>query len=1041
MKRHGLRKLMSSAMAALMLVPVTGAALTTGLTAMAADGEESQLRPAPQNFTVSVSNMPFESDGSTLARGAVTTTLAWDDLEGLDTCEFDVYVTVSSGEDKKLMECMTICEESEYVPPEYAWTVSNGRASYNIDLPTLGENDEQVIDGDWVNAIKENDTVKVRLYGYVEDDGYWYETEMTDFVDFPAVADSNGKTFPQTGPDLGWAVPGNVKVYIDTLPLSADGESIVPGITQNYVSWNNDDDVFCYEIAVLVTTPEGQKGWIAQNTLSRAMFETDENGRNYYRLQYEVVAPGDQEFTDGFVNGAVAGDTVEVFMAAVVKVDNTFYETKNSDAVGYTLEKDILGTTFPVQTVPVAPDWSIPQNFKATPIEIPTDDNGIVKKGEMKTLLTWDDIPRVDEGEIIGLVTLSSGEKAYFAYNTIIRGTGEGGGSVEWTTNSSTHRNSYVLVTPTLDPGEEQVVEYDFVNGLKQGDTIEIFAVSLVFDGQWLMSEPSNSVEFTVTKENLNVTFPIVVEPQTPENVEVVINSMTRGTMIADHFGELEGTVVNMSVSFDKQEGIKEYFVAPIKADGYKAATGNMPFVVVTGAGSYWNSGEGGVFVGPNGETITFENGRITVEVNVMMYDTAPQYSFMGYVEGEDIIMAVVAESSELMMSSDEVLVPVPCKKSSIGVVYPLGLTNDSVIDSDFVTLGDTFTVECAATGGTAPYQFEIKYKKATSEKYTTVQPYSSYDLITLKPAAAVAYDILVNAKDSTGKVASKEFRVNVYKPLENLSVISDTEIIKGSTVTINASAKGGKAPYKYEVTYKKESSTKYTKVQSYKTNNTIKITPTAAVTYDVHVNVMDANGTITGKDFKVKVNNPLANTSTLSASQIEFGSSIKIRASSTGGIGTKKYAVYYKKSTLKDWHLLKDYSTATVYTLKPSTAVTFDIRVDAKDEKGTVVSKTLTFKVRKDLSNDSTISAETVAVKKELKVLGKASGGTEPYEFSFFYKKASRTDWHELFDYDEKNLLTIKFNVATTYDVRVDIRDAEGTVVSTTFRVKVTNS
>lgn len=51
-----------------------------------------------------------------------------------------------------------------------------------------------------------------------------------------------------------------------------------------------------------------------------------------------------------------------------------------------------------------------------------------------------------------------------------------------------------------------------------------------------------------------------------------------------------------------------------------------------------------------------------------------------------------------------------PCKRDSIGVTYPLALKNVSMLNKKSITLVETFTAECAATGGVAPYQYEVKY-------------------------------------------------------------------------------------------------------------------------------------------------------------------------------------------------------------------------------------------------------------------------------------------------------------------------------------------
>lgn len=193
-----------------------------------------------------------------------------------------------------------------------------------------------------------------------------------------------------------------------------------------------------------------------------------------------------------------------------------------------------------------------------------------------------------------------------------------------------------------------------------------------------------------------------------------------------------------------------------------------------------------------------------------------------------------------------------------------------------------------------------------------------------------------------------------VYKPnsvsaLTNSSKLSASSVALGGSVTVNCAASGGKAPYQYAVYYKKSTSTSYRTVQAYKTNKTITITPAVATTYDVRVKVKDSAGTVKTKDFTVKVTaEQLKNTSTLSATSITLGKSITITGKATGGTTPYKYAAYYKKATTTTYHKIRDYSTNATMTVTPAVATNYDVRVKVKDASGKVINKDFTVKVSK---------------------------------------------------------------------------------------------
>jgi len=375
-------------------------------------------------------------------------------------------------------------------------------------------------------------------------------------------------------------------------------------------------------------------------------------------------------------------------------------------------------------------------------------------------------------------------------------------------------------------------------------------------------------------------------------------------------------------------------------------------------------------------------------------------------------------------------------------------LTNSSKLSASSVALGGSVTVNCAASGGTSPYTYKVEYKKSSSTSYTTAQAFSSTASVKITPAAVTTYDIKVTVKDSAGKTAAKTLSLTVSgdstTTLTNKSTISATSIAKGKSVTVTGAATGGKTPYQYAVYYKKSTSTSYTTVQAYKTNKTITITPAAATTYDVRVKVKDSAGTVKTKDFTVKVTaatTALTNKSTISAATVAVGSSVTVTGAASGGTTPYQYAAYIKKSTASNFSQVRAYSTTKTITIKPVEAGTYTVRVKVKDAKGTVVNKDITLKATATLKNASTLSATSITLGKSITITGKATGGTTPYKYAAYYKKATSTAYSKIRDYSTTATMTVTPAAATNYDVRVKVKDASGKVINKDFTVKVSKA
>ena len=181
-------------------------------------------------------------------------------------------------------------------------------------------------------------------------------------------------------------------------------------------------------------------------------------------------------------------------------------------------------------------------------------------------------------------------------------------------------------------------------------------------------------------------------------------------------------------------------------------------------------------------------------------------------------------------------------------------------------------------------------------------------------------------------------------------------------------------------------------------------------------------------------------NNSTISAKTITKGNSVTLTGKATGGTEPYTYAYYYKKTTDKSWKIAKDYSNTTSVSIKPAYATTYDVCIKVKDAKGTVVKKYFTVSVKNAaLANKSTISKTTITKGNSITLTGKATGGTSPYKYAYYYKKASSTSWTTAKDWSSTTSVSIKPAYATTYDVCIKVKDAKGTVAKKYFTVNVT--
>ncbi|MBQ1659025.1 MAG: hypothetical protein II059_04190, partial [Clostridia bacterium] len=310
-----------------------------------------------------------------------------------------------------------------------------------------------------------------------------------------------------------------------------------------------------------------------------------------------------------------------------------------------------------------------------------------------------------------------------------------------------------------------------------------------------------------------------------------------------------------------------------------------------------------------------------------------------------------------------------------------------------------------------------------------------------ITPKYAEVYTIRVKAKDGSGIVKTKDLKVTVSAALTNTSKLSASTVALGSAAKVTCSSTGGTGTKKYAVWYKQASSSTWTQAQDYKTTTAVSFTPKHTGKYDVSVKVKDGAGTIVKKALTLTVNAALANTSKLASSTVVLGSAAKVICASTGGIGTKKYAVWYKQASATSWTQAQDYKTTTTVSFTPKHAGKYDVSVKVKDGAGTIVKKALTLTGTAPLRNTSTISATTITQGKSVKVSFASTGGTGTKKYAVWYKKSSSSDWTQVQDYktySEKSSVSFTPKSTGKYDVSVKVKDGADTIVKKAFTVTV---
>lgn len=371
-------------------------------------------------------------------------------------------------------------------------------------------------------------------------------------------------------------------------------------------------------------------------------------------------------------------------------------------------------------------------------------------------------------------------------------------------------------------------------------------------------------------------------------------------------------------------------------------------------------------------------------------------------------------------------------------------LYNNSTVSSKSVIAGTKITMYGSAAGGTSPYKYAFYYKKSTSANWTTIgTEYGTATSASFTPKNDGTYNVKISVKDANNTVTNKTYDITVAgkSDLVNNSYITPPAVISGTEVVVSGSASKGVEPYKYAYYYKKSTSNTWTTIGTeYGSARSVTFTPKSVATYNVKVSIKDATGTIVDKsiDLPVLASTSLENNSTISATAVTSGTSVKLTGAAAKGTAPYKYAYYYRSPTANTWTVIgTEYSTATSVSFSPKTIGTYAVKIAVKDSTGMVSGKnfSVTVNEKSDLVNNSTISSTNIMMGNMITLTGAASKGTSPYKYAYYYKRTTAGVWVAI-GTEYSAVTTTNFSVKSsgTFDVKVSVKDSTGTVVDKTW-------
>ncbi len=164
---------------------------------------------------------------------------------------------------------------------------------------------------------------------------------------------------------------------------------------------------------------------------------------------------------------------------------------------------------------------------------------------------------------------------------------------------------------------------------------------------------------------------------------------------------------------------------------------------------------------------------------------------------------------------------------------------------------------------------------------------------------------------------------------------------------------------------------------------------------------------------------------------QEKYGEPISITAKTSGDTQRLQYKFVWQKDDWKEWGVIQELSTKNTAEWKPDSVGEYTIYVDVKDVDGTIITKTIPYKIIpvnwkyeeiKTTPEDIQKKGETVEIQAEM------SGNTKGLRYKFVWQKDDWKEWGVIQELSEKNKAVWKTpKKSGKYKLYVDVKDRDG--------------
>ncbi len=256
--------------------------------------------------------------------------------------------------------------------------------------------------------------------------------------------------------------------------------------------------------------------------------------------------------------------------------------------------------------------------------------------------------------------------------------------------------------------------------------------------------------------------------------------------------------------------------------------------------------------------------------------------------------------------------------------------------------VGEAISVVGSASGA-KDAQYKLVWQKDNWQSWGVISNFGSKRSTGFRASAPGTYELIIDVKDRYGNISTASKKINVSRGWNPAISVSNSNPKVGETISVVGSASGAQGA-KYKLVWQKDNWQSWGVISNFGSKRSTGFRASAPGTYELIVDVKDKYGNVSSISKKINVGTGWSFTGITGVSNnatVDKGSSVSLKANTSGNTTGLKYKFVWSYNNWQSWGVISSGTNANA-KWTPSAVGRYDIYVDAYDNYGNVITKSL---------------------------------------------------------------------------------------------------